>query len=765
MNKFMNKVRGGLALVLGAALFVGGDVSIDVDVTPPYVEPVQIEFTPKQAFAVPSSTPVQVCSDTGTADVWLDAGTDCGGSFSAPSSGNIILLLVSGQSPDTDNVVFSEANEGGFTKISDATYEGTGNAEAKGGWLCKLSTGAEDHIKIETNATTSWVSVTLIELSPTDLDTDCSNVLGSRDIAEVADTGAISVGTGTVVTTVNDAVACYGLSVYQNNEWDTTDSIDSGTLADKEGASSTSRTVAYCELLSASGSNSATGSTTDSGGRVLGTQVVIQSPAAGGSVSFDAASYEPGDTVTATLTGYTNAPEGAYETSNGTFLPQVTSNTSTMTFQIPPRAQFTAGGDAAKLQMETLLTFEVPDGGSYLQDFTDRDLTDDGGDISSFFARTGNQTGVDLSGNLEIVTSGAAYDGSDGILLEISRQNGLNHSHDFDSETVTERGTGDVTYQSGVAGPDGTNGVTEVTVGATNTNDVFTGSYGSVGTSGDPIAMSFWMKKNGQTGVLNFQNPRSTAAGEWDIDTSAVGSGWERITKDHAAVTVNTAFQVHTDGGGGWWFGCDTASSCTGSFYVSYMQMEVDASYVTSEIKTEGSAVTRNVTIFDDIDLVDDLSLTDIDNGMAVHVIYKAAKDSTDCCTGAQETILDIYGTGTNWLNIYEHSSAQRVQVEKLDGGVATYAWVTDAWSKGDVRSLVVRTSSADGLKMWLDGTTDEDTTANAKSDWDSSLTTLDLGYRNGAFPGSNVIQCVKVWDYAPPDSFLEGLGSTACGQ
>jgi hypothetical protein len=58
-----------------------------------------------------------------------------------------------------------------------------------------------------------------------------------------------------------------------------------------------------------------------------------------------------------------------------------------------------------------------------------------------------------------------------------------------------------------------------------------------------PLVLSFYIKKVTSTGTLYINNPQTTGAGQWTVDLSKIGTGWERITPSHPAVTVVWPFK------------------------------------------------------------------------------------------------------------------------------------------------------------------------------------------------------------------------------
>lgn len=126
-----------------------------------------------------------------------------------------------------------------------------------------------------------------------------------------------------------------------------------------------------------------------------------------------------------------------------------------------------------------------------------------------------------------------------GLLEEMgAATNDILQSAAFDNASWTKRGTAAVVANDAVA-PDGNTTADKLTIN-TGSNDIFQQVSGL--TADATQSPSFYIKKVTASGTLEFLNPSSAANGDWDIDLSVLGSGWERITLDHAAVTENVAF-------------------------------------------------------------------------------------------------------------------------------------------------------------------------------------------------------------------------------
>jgi hypothetical protein len=119
--------------------------------------------------------------------------------------------------------------------------------------------------------------------------------------------------------------------------------------------------------------------------------------------------------------------------------------------------------------------------------------------------------------------------------------------HDLTNAAWVKRGA--VGVAKTATGPDGiANSATAVTnLGALGVDDVFQSASGYGATA--RFEPRFWLKKVTASGTLRINNP-SAVTGRWDVNLASVGTGWESITRSHAAVTIVSEF-VSTAGGDG----------------------------------------------------------------------------------------------------------------------------------------------------------------------------------------------------------------------
>lgn len=173
-----------------------------------------------------------------------------------------------------------------------------------------------------------------------------------------------------------------------------------------------------------------------------------------------------------------------------------------------------------------------------------------------------------------------------GLLIEAAATNLCLHSADLSNAAWTRRGTAAVVANDATA-PDGNAAADKITV-STVTNDVFQVVTGTVDAFYTP---SFWVKRVSTSGTLRVGNPSDGLRGQWNIDLSAIGDGWVRITSGtQTGVTQASAFQMTAAGAGGIHF---LTPAGTVTAHVWGCQVENGATFASSYIATAGTSATR----------------------------------------------------------------------------------------------------------------------------------------------------------------------------
>ena len=123
-----------------------------------------------------------------------------------------------------------------------------------------------------------------------------------------------------------------------------------------------------------------------------------------------------------------------------------------------------------------------------------------------------------------------------GLLIEEARTNLLLWSQDITQSNWQKSGT--VTVTGNVVAPDGTNTGQTINVGVPGAGAFFQAVLGL--TNGTRYEPSFWINRISTTGTLRVENEINGANGAWLVNIALVGNGWQRITRNHPAVTITT---------------------------------------------------------------------------------------------------------------------------------------------------------------------------------------------------------------------------------
>ena len=193
-------------------------------------------------------------------------------------------------------------------------------------------------------------------------------------------------------------------------------------------------------------------------------------------------------------------------------------------------------------------------------------------------------------------------------------------------------------------------------LGASGIDDFYR-TLGTVFSADAIIELSFWMKAITTTGTFFVKNAYSSTIGNWTIDVSKVSTTqFERITRDHDAVTITTEFSADASGQAGLLFNRGTGTSY--DFDILGVQLETGR-VSTPSIKTTTASASRTI---DQILHPYSASVFDVDEG-TVFVKFKLNIDSDDK-TGAHGYFIldDVYGgngrvlhTGGAGSYIYSH--------------------------------------------------------------------------------------------------------------
>lgn len=175
-----------------------------------------------------------------------------------------------------------------------------------------------------------------------------------------------------------------------------------------------------------------------------------------------------------------------------------------------------------------------------------------------------------------------------GLLIEESRVNQIQHSNDLTQTIWNKRNTVGVVLGASADGPDGTSDYSRVTnLTGLAGNDLYQQpvTYGASARY-EPALM---IRKQVSAGVLKIAAP--TGAGDWTIDFATFPSGWQLVNRGTAGVTINAEFTSSVAGGGGLIF-YRSSGAAPLAFDVAFCNTQL-GTFPTSLIKTAGATVTR----------------------------------------------------------------------------------------------------------------------------------------------------------------------------
>lgn len=139
-----------------------------------------------------------------------------------------------------------------------------------------------------------------------------------------------------------------------------------------------------------------------------------------------------------------------------------------------------------------------------------------------------------------------------------------------------------------IAAPDGTATADSISgIGAQAVDDFFILASGF--TASARVENAFWIKRISTTGTLGVYNSAHATLGSWTIDLALLSSGWERITRDHAAVTILIEFTADGSGQAGLNFYRNAGASAL-SFYIWGVGQE-ERTFATSDVTWGAGAV------------------------------------------------------------------------------------------------------------------------------------------------------------------------------
>lgn len=303
-----------------------------------------------------SGTAVQCATDNGSGTSITVNATD---GWSTPSSGNLIIHAVAINDDAEAEIVSLPASASTIQLHNPGNTFGT---EAIWGW--EVSDGDETTFTVTTagNGPGNGWTYSVCEFSGTDL--DLSAVDASAENTDNIISSTTSQTSSSATNTENDALVLVFVAGQAGNLWDNTLSTWSNSFSTQVygpgGASSRPATFIGTKVVSSTGSQTSTLSTTDTGGRAYGSIAIFSSQAA---CAVDDASPTPGTTISISgcpafagnITTLTS-PEG------DTISAEAGANTTSASFIIPAETQFVSTGSMNDTRWGQSGTWTVGDG-------------------------------------------------------------------------------------------------------------------------------------------------------------------------------------------------------------------------------------------------------------------------------------------------------------------------------------------------------------------------------------------------------------------
>jgi len=177
------------------------------------------------------------------------------------------------------------------------------------------------------------------------------------------------------------------------------------------------------------------------------------------------------------------------------------------------------------------------------------------------------------------------HEGDTGLVLESTVQNELADSCDLSQWSIL----GDAIAVDGYDGP-----YTSASyISVSDTDVVYDTAAAATFSDGDPVAIGFAYKRNATSGTLRVQTTgQAGAAGQWDIDVSALPDRWVWIDRASPYISVTTEWAAADNGSSGLSF---RTPSGTVDGYVAMCQIQdTGDGYCDSPVYTSGGTASRS---------------------------------------------------------------------------------------------------------------------------------------------------------------------------
>ena len=355
------------------------------------------------------------------------------------------------------------------------------------------------------------------------------------------------------------------------------------------------------------------------------------------------------------------------------------------------------------------------------------------------FTRASSATVVNKAGLIETVGSGEpridfSNDVNGALLLEPTRSNQMINSEDLTGWTIQAGAT--VTLES-INNP----------VNSTNANLITANTNGAYQNRTTPdvsasYSVSFWLHKNNESGTIQLTNAQGGNFGNWTINLDLLQNDFVRITRDHPSVTAVSEWATIASGDIAPFFKSPTG---TKSFYVTGFQLE--PSYATSYIPTQGSTVTRlaesNVQ-----DLSNVVSLTE-------GVIYI---DTTNLGKHLNSNIISHHSV-TDTVYCLKIDSSNKIAMGLFASGVNVPISSASAYPLGARTKIALHYKSGD-MSLYINGSLEgtNGTSFTLGSGFASALRLIDATTVYHSYPSKSIVSDFRIYNTALTDSELQAL-------
>ena len=384
------------------------------------------------------------------------------------------------------------------------------------------------------------------------------------------------------------------------------------------------------------------------------------------------------------------------------------------------------------------------------------------------FKRIGAQSSLGIQNSVAYFSSNEPVFSPDGgaLLLESSGTNLIENSEELNPATTHWNAQGNVSllWDPVQASPDDNLGVwfgSNIS-GGVNRIRHFSSEDGN---ENEPMAVSLWIKiRSNQLAfgnLLRIHNVYESSSGNWIVDPSRLGQGWNRLTNKHPAI-IETAPWKRSSSGGKIGLSISTLQPDLGYIDLSIWGAQLElASSSSSYIPTNGTSVTRHRSNLRQIDTT--ALATRQASAIAAHVIVQPQLTKPR----QQENSVQLFdwqdNTSDQRLRVLFQPSTTTVVLQLVDeGGTQSITTLNSAYENGETVNLVVRASQEHGLELRVNNLF---AAPEQLSDWRATLNELTVGSSNSVSAGSFLLRCIYLASGATHLLEPHNFGASECGQ